>query len=521
MEFTLKLVLFSSILAVVFFTVISQPVHGASRRDRRAESSSDNHAKVLILGAGASGLQASRILHDAGMDDFIIIEGADQIGGRVRSTTFANRTIELGAGWTYGPVRPETYQLSMDLNLDRRASDYESYIVRNATGSDVTDQADNDYDKLEPAFEKLFSLKARIQSKKSNPDMSQRSALRLGGWSPKSDTEKLIEWFEIDFEYAEPSELLSTHEAEDFGETYFLKDPRGFIAIFDVVAGFLKEPEFINHTRLNQRVVSIDQSDPASVVVTCEDGTVYTADQVLVTFSLGVLQNDLVEFIPPLPEWKDVVIKKSLLAAYTHIYLSFPTKFWDNKEWILHASQRKGYYPAFFNFQSEGYDPNGTPTLLATLTGDESRRVDAQPVSQTKAEIEQVLRNMYGDNIPDIEDILVSGWTSNPLTMGSYSAWPTELSRQCTDALEGRVDRVFFKGEATSPVYYSYVEGGLDSGKRQGLKILDCMENFEECPLYEGGGLGCELPEASSATLVHCSSYNFFVLVTGLVYFLI
>ncbi|XP_071809333.1 uncharacterized protein [Asterias amurensis] len=520
MEFTINLTLIA-ILAVVFLTVISQPVHGASRRDRRAESSSDNHAKVLVLGAGASGLQASRILHDAGMDDFIIIEGADQIGGRIRSTTFANRSIEIGAGWTYGSVRPLTYQLAEELNLDRKASDYESMTVRNDTGNNVTDQAFGDYDKLDPAMEKLFSLKARIQSKKSNPDMSQRSALRLGGWSPRSDTEKLIEWFEMDFEYAESTEVLSTQEAEDFGETYFLRDPRGFISIFDVVAGFLKEPEFINHTRLNQRVVSIDQSDPASVVVTCEDGTVFTADQVLVTFSLGVLQNDLVEFIPPLPEWKDVVIKKSLIAAYTHIYLSFPSKFWDDTQWIMHASPRQGYFPAFFNFQAEGYDPDGTPTLLATLTGDESRRVDAQPVSQTKAEIEQVLRNMYGDSIPDIEDILISGWTSNPLTMGSYSAWPTELSRQCTDALESRVDRVFFGGEATSSMYYSYVEGGLDSGKREGLKILDCMQNDEECPFYEGGGLGCEVPEASSATLVHCSSHSFFVVVLGLVYLFI
>ncbi len=148
--------------------------------------------------------------------------------------------------------------------------------------------------------------------------------------------------------------------------------------------------------------------------------------------------------------------------------------------------------------------------------------MDAQPLSQTKDEIEQVLRNMYGDTIPAIDDILVSGWTSNPLTMGSYSAWPSELSRKCTDALESRVGRIFFGGEATSPEHFGYIEGGLDSGKRQGLKILDCMENFQECPLFEGGGgLGCEAPEANSATLVQCSSYISNVLVIGLVYVLI
>ena len=225
------------------------------------------------------------------------------------------------------------------------------------------------YDRFEPAVEKLKSLRDRMNKNDDIPDMSQRSALRLGGWIPETAIDQVIEWFDFDFEYAETTEVTSANQTEDIGDTYFMTDEGGYKQIFDDVAGFLKEPEYINHTRLNQKVLSIDYSNDVSVVVTCEDGTRYIGEYVLVTFSIGVLQSDSVRFIPPLPEWKDVIINKFHMAAYSHIYLSFPSKFWDDTEWIVHASDRRGYYPVFFNFLSEGFYPEGTPVLMAEVTG--------------------------------------------------------------------------------------------------------------------------------------------------------
>lgn len=42
-------------------------------------------AKVVIVGAGVSGLSAGRYLQDVGGFDVTILEGSDRIGGRVRS----------------------------------------------------------------------------------------------------------------------------------------------------------------------------------------------------------------------------------------------------------------------------------------------------------------------------------------------------------------------------------------------------------------------------------------------------
>ena len=147
--------------------------------------------------------------------------------------------------------------------------------------------------------------------------------------------------------------------------------------------------------------------------------------------------------------------------------------------------------------------------LSLFLLGDESRRIEAQPLSKTKSEIEEVLRNLYGDDAPDATDILVSDWTQNPLTKGSYTNWPVEVSTECHKKLESRVHRVFFGGEGTSSTYYGFIAGALESGEREARKILGCMEDFARCPIFEGDGLECEapVPKTNSASTLYCQAF--------------
>jgi monoamine oxidase len=57
---------------------------------------------TIIIGAGAAGLAAGRMLHDAG-HDILILEARDRIGGRAWTDhTFADFPIELGAEFIHG-----------------------------------------------------------------------------------------------------------------------------------------------------------------------------------------------------------------------------------------------------------------------------------------------------------------------------------------------------------------------------------------------------------------------------------
>ena len=53
--------------------------------------------KVLILGGGAAGITAAKTLHDEGITDFLVLEGQDYIGGRMKVVPFAGIKVELGA----------------------------------------------------------------------------------------------------------------------------------------------------------------------------------------------------------------------------------------------------------------------------------------------------------------------------------------------------------------------------------------------------------------------------------------
>lgn len=79
--------------------------------------------------------------------------------------------------------------------------------------------------------------------------------------------------------------------------------------------------------------------------ITTADGEVYTADYGLCTFSTGVLASDMVQFNPPLPDWKREAILKMPMSVYTKIFIKFPHKFWDDKDYILLAGERRGHYP--------------------------------------------------------------------------------------------------------------------------------------------------------------------------------
>ena len=115
----------------------------ASQTDRSDDESvdySDNHAKVLILGAGASGIQAAHVFHENSVDDFLIIEGADYIGGRIKRDTFANVTVNLGANWLSPANSPMIDLVVNQFGLNAYPMNWDSVVFRDSDGHVFTDE---------------------------------------------------------------------------------------------------------------------------------------------------------------------------------------------------------------------------------------------------------------------------------------------------------------------------------------------------------------------------------------------
>lgn len=55
--------------------------------------------RVVIIGAGASGLTAASKLLAKGFKNVIILEAEQRIGGRIYTVPFAANVIDIGAQW--------------------------------------------------------------------------------------------------------------------------------------------------------------------------------------------------------------------------------------------------------------------------------------------------------------------------------------------------------------------------------------------------------------------------------------
>lgn len=73
------------------------------------------------------GISAAKVLAEKGVEDLVILEASDRIGGRVRKEDFGGVSVELGAGWVAGVGGKESnpvWELARKSGLRTCFSDY-------------------------------------------------------------------------------------------------------------------------------------------------------------------------------------------------------------------------------------------------------------------------------------------------------------------------------------------------------------------------------------------------------------
>ncbi|CAH1265022.1 KDM1B [Branchiostoma lanceolatum] len=459
--------------------------------------------KVLVLGAGMAGISAARSLNQSGLTDFVILEGTGRIGGRVWSVQFGGKTIDIGGNWVHGlsddnPV----WVMVKSYNMTGIVSNWDNIKVRNSSGHDVTSQWHTVLVSLDEPSEAAYDL-AVERNATGQPDMPLRAALKSCGWNPTSSMEKAVEYASYDWGYGEEPDVTSLLRGELdptpelYGESeYLITDQRGYVYIIKQMAeSFLAEDD--QRLKLNKTITTIQWSDDG-VTVTTKDGSRYTADFAIVTFSMGVLQSNSVEFVPGLPNWKREVIFRVRMSLYTTIYMKFPSKFWDDDEYIVYVGERRGYFTVWQNMEAEGLFPAGTNILQVTLTAEEARRVEAQSDQATQAEIMAVLRTMYGAGIPDPTDILVPRWGQDPFFRGSFANWGVGIDDEGLRKLQAPVaGRLFFAGEATD-LAYGFIHSAFFEGARVAGAIATCVGGGPCEEGYQPPRRGCTCPAADN-----------------------
>ncbi|KAF7627908.1 putative amine oxidase [Aspergillus flavus] len=468
-------------------------------------------AQVAILGAGVAGLTAAEALHNASISNFLIVERNNYFGGRALHTTFGQQpdgtpyTVELGANWIQGmnqPGGPENpvWALARKHGLRTTASNYSSLLTYDEKGY-------NDYrvliDEYDAAYEIASAYAGELLSG-SRPDVSGRTGLALGGWRPHSDDmhRQASEWWRWDFEDAVSPEMGSlafgaTSSNVTFGDgegdvgslNEFVVDAEGLNKIFvKQAAEFLT----VNDPRvaLNTVVRNVTYSDDG-VRIDMEDGSCVEAEHAICTFSLGVLQNNVVQFSPALPAWKSEAIAGFQMTTYTKIFMQFNETFWDPEtQYFLYADPiERGRYPIFQSLSVPGF-LDGSNILFVTTTGLQSYAVENQSDEETQAQIMEILRSMFPDkDIPEPLDFMYPRWSQDEWVVGSYSNWPVGTNLEQHRNIRANVGRLWFAGEAGSTEFYGYLHGAWFEGQEMGRRVAGILNGH--CTLDSVTSEGC------------------------------
>jgi monoamine oxidase len=98
----------------------------------------EERAKVIVIGAGISGLGAARSLVDQhgfrGARQVIVLEASDRTGGRIQTSVQKGLPLDLGAQWIHGSIGNPITELARRARLETRVNNIERHRVWQPSG---------------------------------------------------------------------------------------------------------------------------------------------------------------------------------------------------------------------------------------------------------------------------------------------------------------------------------------------------------------------------------------------------
>ncbi|XP_073678158.1 lysine-specific histone demethylase 2 [Garra rufa] len=227
--------------------------------------------------------------------------------------------------------------------------------------------------------------------------------------------------------------------------------------------------------RLNTAVQHVDYSGEG-VTVTSRCGSRWSAQKVLVTVPLALLQKNVIGFGPPLPDRKLKAIHSLGAGVIEKVALQFPTRFWDCKiqgaDYFGHVPpcpEKRGLFSVFYDMCPQGEEC----VLMTVITGEALSLLRDLQDGQVVDLCMDVLRELFQEqDVPDPVRFFVTRWSRDPWSQMSYSFVKTGGSGEAYDIIAEDVQgKLFFAGEATNRHFPQTVTGAYLSGVREASKI--------------------------------------------------
>lgn len=434
---------------------------------------------VIVVGAGASGLAAATQLQNFGMK-VVVLEARDRIGGRVWDDTSLGVTVGRGAqivnGCVNNPIVLMCEQLGIKMHkLGERCDLFQE-------GGRATDQAlDKRMDFHFNAILDVVSEWRKDKSQNQDTPLGEKiqevykNFLQESGIQFSELEETVLQFHLSNLEYACGSTLDQVSARSWDHNEFFAQFSGDHTLLTQGYSSVLSQLAEGLDIRLKNPVQAIDYSGDV-VKVTSSNGSQWTAQKVLITVPLTLLQMNLIQFIPPLPERKLKAINSLGAGIIEKIALQFPYRFWDSKiqgaDYFGHlppSPDKRGMFGVFYDM-----DPQRKKSvLMSVITGEAVTSIMEMEDDKIVEELMKVLRALFKEQkVPEPVKYFITRWRNDMWSRMSYSFVKTGGSGEAYDIIAEDVQgKVFFAGEATNRHFPQTVTGAYLSGVREASKI--------------------------------------------------
>ncbi len=390
---------------------------------------------VVVIGAGAAGIAATRRLRAAGVA-VVIIEARDRVGGRAHTIAAAGDVIDLGCEWLHSADRNPLVHVAREsgFTVDEGEPKWGGHVGRN-----FPKRAQAEYRAASEAF--WDALEQAAQD--GGPDRAAARFLPAGGrWNALIQT---ISTYYNGTELENVS-VVDLDRYEDTGVNWTIRE--GYGAMF---VGVGKDLPVV----FDCAATLVDHSG-ANVKVETSRGTI-EARAVIVTVPTPLISEGMLAFRPALPDKIDAA-RNLPLGLADKIFFEI-VGAWDAPEGHVYGTTD--------SVETISFDlrPRGRPFVAGFLGGAFARRLEREGEAAMEAEARRQLSDMLGADVQKhLRFVAATRWDMDAFARGGYShALPGHADDRAV--LAAPVDgRIFFAGEACSRHSFSTAHGAWETG---------------------------------------------------------
>lgn len=430
---------------------------------------------LIIIGAGAAGLSAARVLAQA-KRSVLVLEARDRIGGRcwTRDEPGLAVPLEFGAEFIHG--RPAaTLSLMRGYGIDAIERAGSRWFVKD--GALRPNDRAALFEQIRAAMRKTGTPRADI----SFAAYLERRLARHLSLDAHTMAARMVEGYDAaEPRLASARAIVAEWTSANGGNDVSSRPRGGYGELLGAVAAEVQQRG--GGLRLQSVVRSVQWRRGRVTVEGVCLGRPFRAhaERVIVTLPLGVLQlaanaRGAVRFAPALTA-KRAALGLLAAGAALKVVLRFRRAFWTT---IAHGRFRNaGFFQVphapFPTFWSSY--PAGSPVLVAWCGGPRARALSEFGAAKIIGIARASLRTLFG-NAPEVDAEFTAGyvhdWQRDPLACGAYSYVRVGGARARAALAAPIDDTLYFAGEATDDSgEAATVAGALASGRRAAQEVL-------------------------------------------------